>query len=137
MTRGIRYLIGAAVLWVTTWAGIAAAGDGDVVYELRTYTTHEGRLPALEARFRNHTMQLFEKHGMKNVGYWIPIDRPNTLIYIIAHDNRDAIAGNWQAFGSDPEWQRVAKASRADGPILVQGGIESQLMTATDYSPLR
>ncbi len=106
------------------------------VFELRTYTTHEGRLPALHARFRDHTMGLFEKHGMRNVGYWIPVDRPNTLIYIIAHDSQAAVPRNWAAFASDPAWHEVAKTSQLDGPILVDGGIESQFMTATDYSPL-
>jgi hypothetical protein len=107
------------------------------IFELRTYTTHEGRLPALEARFRDHTMDLFEKHGMRNVGYWIPVDKPNTLIYIIAHPNQDAITTGWTAFGSDPEWQEVAKNSQKDGPILIKGGITSQFMTATDFSPVQ
>ena len=106
------------------------------VFELRTYTTHEGRLPALHARFRDHTMGLFEKHGMKNVGYWIPVDRPNTLIYIVAHESQAAVPRNWAAFASDPAWHQVAKASQLDGPILIEGGIDSQFMTATDYSPL-
>jgi hypothetical protein len=82
-------------------------------------------------------MRLFEKHGMQNVGYWIPVERPNTLIYIIAHRNRDAIATGWRAFGTDPEWQEVARSSTKDGPILIEGGIESQFMTATDYSPIK
>jgi NDP-sugar pyrophosphorylase family protein len=114
----------------------AEEGAGPV-YELRTYTTREGRLPALQARFRNHTMRLFEKHGIRNVGYWIPVDRPNTLIYLIAHASRDAVEGNWRSFAGDPEWQEVARESQKDGPILVEGGIQSQLMTATDYSPIR
>ena len=118
-------------------ASSRADTDGEPVFELRTYTTHEGRLPALEARFRNHTMALFEKHGMKNVGYWIPVDKPNTLVYIIVHENAEAIAGNWQAFVSDPEWQAVYADSRKDGPILVENGIVNQFMTATDYSPLK
>jgi hypothetical protein len=121
---------------LATWA-VSTLADGPTVFELRTYTTHEGRLPALEARFRDHTMALFEKHGMRNVGYWIPVDRPNTLIYIIAHDGEDAIAGNWKAFASDPEWQAAYRDSVADGPILVEDGIVSQFMTAADYSPLK
>lgn len=111
--------------------------ETETVFELRTYTTHDGRLPALEARFRNHTMGLFEKHGMRNIGYWIPSDRPNTLVYIIAHANADSVGRNWKAFGSDPAWQAVARESQKDGPILVDGGIENQFMTATDYSPIR
>lgn len=117
--------------------GVLSAGNEGPVYELRTYTTHEGRLPALEARFRGYTMRLFEKHGMTNVGYWIPVDRPNTLIYIISHASRDAVEGNWQSFIADPEWREVARESQKDGPILIEGGIQSQFMTATDYSPIR
>lgn len=115
----------------------SSAQDSGVVFELRTYTTHEGRLPALEARFRDHTMGLFEKHGMRNVGYWIPVDKPNTLIYIIAHESAAAIPENWKSFVTDPAWQKVAEESQRDGQILVEGGIVSQLMSATDYSPIR
>jgi len=135
----LRYLlisILSIIIGLYTVSTVASEGDGPI-FELRTYTTHEGRLPALEARFRDHTMGLFEKHGMRNIGYWIPVDRPNTLIYIIAHPNRDAIATGWKAFGSDPKWQEVARNSTKDGPILIKGGIESQFMTATDYSPMR
>lgn len=128
----------AALLLVGALAPSAIrAEEGAVVFELRTYTTHAGRLPALERRFEDHTMALFEKHGMRNVGYWIPADRPNTLIYIIAHENAAAVAGNWQAFVSDPAWQEVARNSQLDGPILIEGGIDSQFMTATEFSPIR
>lgn len=116
--------------------GVEPDGN-ETVYELRTYTTHEGRLPALEARFRDHTTRLFAKHGMRNVGYWRPLDRPDTLIYIIAHNSREAVRSNWQAFAGDQEWQTVARDSQKDGPILVEGGIQSVLMNATDYSPIR
>ncbi len=128
-----------AILLCTLVAAPVAslAEEGGAVFELRTYTTHEGRLPALEARFRDHTMALFEKHGMRNIGYWIPVDRPNTLIYIIAHESAAAIPENWKAFATDPAWQQVAEASQKDGPILVEGGIVSQFMSATDYSPIQ
>lgn len=113
----------------------ARAGEAPL-FELRTYTVHEGRLPALQARFEDHTLRIFEKHGMRNVGYWIPVDTPNTLIYVIAHDNGDP-AANWQSFVSDPEWQTVYRDSRKDGPILIENGIVSQFMTAADYSPIQ
>jgi hypothetical protein len=70
----------------------AAMAASSRVYELRTYTTLEGRLPALETRFREHTMKIFETHNMKNVGYWIPQDgekHSNTLVYMISHESRD------------------------------------------------
>src|SRR5688572_33008489 len=82
-----------------------ADAQGRKVFELRTYTAPEGRLDDLLARFRNDTMRIFEKHGMENVGYWVPQDAPasaNTLIYILAHDSRDAATKSWAAFREDP-----------------------------------
>lgn len=108
------------------------------VFELRTYTTNEGKLPNLNARFRDHTMRIFDKHGMTNVGYWTPVDAPafqNTLIYIIAHADREAATKSWQAFRDDPEWQRVSEASQVNGRIVSK--VESVFMEATDYSPLK
>jgi hypothetical protein len=108
------------------------------VFELRTYTAPDGKLPELQARFRNHTMRIFERHGMKNVGYWVPQDAPtkdNTLIYIISHESREAAKKSWAAFGADPEWQKVAKESQMNGKIVA--GITSVYMDATDYSPIK
>ena len=128
--------LNAGLALLIAMGGIAAAADQGPIYELRTYTVHPGRLPALEARFRDHTMRIFEKHGMANVGYWIPIDQPDTLIYIISHPSREAARAGWKAFGADPEWHEVARNSRKDGPILVQGGVESVFMRAAGYSPI-
>jgi uncharacterized protein (DUF1330 family) len=115
---------------------LAHAADSPV-FELRIYTCHEGKLDALLARFRDHTCKLFEKHGMKNVGYWVPVDEENgsktTLIYILEHKSRDAAKASFKAFGADPEWQAAAKASEANGKIVAK--IESIFMTPTDYSP--
>src|SRR5712671_1778015 len=77
------------------------------MFEIRTYTTEPGKLPDLLKRFRDHTTKLFEKHGMTNIGYWVPTDEPrskNTLIYILAHASRDAAKKSWDAFKSDPDW---------------------------------
>jgi hypothetical protein len=108
------------------------------VYELRTYTTHPGRLPALNKRFREHTMKLFEKHGMKNEMYWTPTDperAENTLIYIVSHESQDAAKKSWAAFQADPEWQKARAESEADGKIVAK--VESVFLTPTDYSPGR
>lgn len=107
------------------------------VYELRTYTTNEGQLDNLNARFRDHTVRLFKKHGMESVGYWVPTDEPtsqNTLIYVIKHASRAAAKKSWQAFLNDPDWQKVAKESQVDGQILAKAP-ESVYLEATDYSP--
>src|ERR1043165_10121575 len=84
------------------------------VYELRTYTTLAGRLPALHKRFSEHTMKLFEKHGMKNEAYWVPTDderKDTTLIYVISHESDDAAKKSWAAFQADPDWQKARAAS--------------------------
>jgi hypothetical protein len=121
----------------TLRVGVDAQNAGRV-FELRTYTAPDGKLPELQARFRNHTMRIFERHGMKNVGYWVPQDAPakdNTLIYVISHESREAAKKSWAAFGGDPEWQKVAKESQINGKIVA--GITSVYMDATDYSPIK
>lgn len=107
------------------------------VFELRTYTTNDGKLENLNARFRDHTVSLFKKHGIESVGYWVPTDGPkskNTLIYVIKHESREAAKASWQAFIADPEWKKVAKESQQDGRILAKAP-ESVYMDAADYSP--
>ena len=125
---------------VGSWSATAVANaqNANRVYELRTYTAPEGKLPDLQARFRNHTMRIFERHGMKNVGYWVPQDSPakdNTLIYIISHESREAAKKSWAAFAQDPEWQKVNKESNANGKILA--GVVSVYMDPADYSPMK
>jgi len=108
------------------------------VYELRTYTTHEGKLDALHARFRHHTMRLFEKHGMTNVAYWTPEDPglgSKTLVYLLAHQSRDAAARSWEAFRNDPEWIKVKAESEAPGAIVSR--VDSVFGSPTDYCPLK
>jgi len=105
------------------------------VYELRIYHAVEGKLPELLARFRDHTTKLFEKHGIRNVAYWTPMDDPQkgkTLIYIVAHPSREAAAKNWQAFREDPEWVAVRDKSEANGKIVES--VDSTYMALTDFS---
>jgi heme-degrading monooxygenase HmoA len=103
-------------------------------YEMRTYYAAPGKLEDLNTRFRNNTMRIFAKHGMVNVGYWMPVENPdNKLIYILSYPSREARNLSWKAFGSDPEWQAVAKASEANGKLVAKA--ESVFMENTDYSP--
>ena len=111
-----------------------AASTGRV-FEMRTYYCHPGRLEALQKRFREHTTRLFTKHGMENVGYWVPTDKPDVLVYILAYPSREAATKAWAAFRADPDWNTARAASEADGPIVQK--VESVYMTATDYSPLK
>ncbi|HEX2339560.1 MAG TPA: NIPSNAP family protein [Vicinamibacterales bacterium] len=130
----LGYALGAALHPVSS----ASAQAGPRIFEIRTYYAHEGKLDALNARFRNHTVRLFTKHGMTNVGYWTPQDGPmagNTLIYILAHADRDAAKKSWDAFRADPDWLKVKAESEAAGPIVSK--IDSVFLQATDYSPLK
>ena len=106
-----------------------------VVYELRTYTTHEGRLEALHKRFRDHTMKIFEKHGMKNIAYWVPTDKKDTLVYIITHKSLKAADASWNDFRNDSAWKAAYNASIEDGKIVKK--VEKQFLIATDYSPMK
>ena len=117
---------------------VAQAQARGRVFELRTYTAPEGKLGDLHARFRNHTMRIFNKHGMTSVGYFAPQDAPlsqNTLVYVISHASREQAKANWAAFQADPEWQKVAQESQVNGKIVAK--VESVFMDATDYSPLK
>jgi NIPSNAP len=108
------------------------------VFELRTYTAPPGKLPALHRRFREHTMALFARHGMTNVGYWTPQDsarRENTIVYLLAYPSREAARASWSAFGRDPEWRKVQAESEANGPIVER--VESVFLDPTDFSPMQ
>jgi hypothetical protein len=118
-------------------ASVEAQSQGRL-FELRTYTAPEGKLPALEARFRDHTRRIFDKHGMTSIGYWVPTDAPrssDTLIYVLAHKSRQAADESWAAFGKDPEWQKVAEESQRDGRIVAR--VERVFMNPTDFSAIR
>ena len=118
-------------------AAASGAAEDARTFELRIYVTNEGKLPDLLTRFRDHTCKLFEKHGMENIGYWVPMDEAdgasNKLIYVIAHKSREAAKASWAAFQADPDWKAAAKASEVNGKILASKP-ESIFMTATDYS---
>ncbi|GAC1633589.1 MAG: NIPSNAP family protein [Candidatus Acidiferrum sp.] len=123
-------------------AALATATSADAtelpastVYELRVYHCFEGKLPDLLKRFREHTTKLFERHGMKNLTYWVPLDEPaksNTLIYVLAHASREAAAASWKAFQADPEWIEVRDKSEANGKIVEK--VDSTYMARTDFS---
>lgn len=105
------------------------------VFELRTYHTHPGKLDDLQARFRNHTTKLFEKHGMTNVGYWVPRDQPNTLIYVLSYPSKDAATKAWDGFRKDEIWVAARTASEANGPIVEK--VVSVFMDPTNFSALK
>jgi len=125
-----------ALLLLALMAGCAFAQNR--VFELRTYTCYEGKLDALKARFRDHTIEIFKRHGMESIGYWVPEDperSKNTLIYIIAHASREQATKNWAAFRADPEWQKVSADSEKNGKIVQH--VDSVYMDPTGFSPLK
>ena len=108
-----------------------------MIYETRIYETHPGRLPALNARFRNHTMKIFERHGIKNIGYWTSEvgEYSDRLTYIVAFEDAGPRERAWESFRNDPEWNKVREDSEKDGAIVKR--VFNNLLTPTDYSPLQ
>lgn len=129
-----------SLFFTLTWlVGIVAVVAADKskdtrCYEMRVYYAAPGKLDELHARFRNHTCKLFEKHGMVNLGYWVPLDNPeNKLIYVLAYPSREAREKAWHDFNADPDWQAAYKASEVNGKLVAK--VDTHFMTATDYSP--
>ena len=111
------------------------------VFELRTYQATPGKLHKLLARFRDHTTALFNRHGMGQFGYFVPTEKKDgageKLIYILSHKDKEACAAAFKAFRSDPDWVKVKTESEVDGSLTVKDGVQSVLMTPTDFSPAR
>ena len=106
------------------------------VYEMRTYHTHDGKLDALHARFRDHTHEIFGRLGMKVVAYWTPTKSPdseNTLIYILEHDSEQDAKNKWETFIADPDWVKAYKKSKINGDLVKT--IDVVFLHKTDFSP--
>jgi NIPSNAP len=146
MTRALFRISVAAVLVTAGYVAgrltpepVAEAAQAGRVFEMRTYTTNEGKLPALETRFRDHTIKFFDRYNMTSIGYWIPTEGPTsqtTLVYILAHASREEAKANWAKFSADPDWKKVRTDSEVGGTILAKPP-ESVFLKATDYSPIK
>lgn len=123
-----------ALLAMTLTLGSLSAADTRV-FEMRVYYAAPGKLDALNARFRDHTIKLFEKNGITNIGYWVPegANPEGKLVYVIAYPSREESKKRWQAFLNDPEWKKAYAASEKGGKLVAK--LESHFMAATDYSP--
>jgi hypothetical protein len=111
---------------------------GSRTFELRTYYANPGKLEDLHRRFREHTIRLFEKHGMTIVGFWAPTApaaATNTLVYVLAYPSDEAREASWKAFGNDPDWIAARDASERNGKLVAK--VDSVMMKATDYSALK
>jgi len=147
MTNWRSIAVGIVTVWVgaglaglqsATTAAPAAVQASTRVFELRTYTANAGKFDAMKARFREHILPLFKKHNLTVVGFWTPADPPlseNTLIYILAHDSREAAKKNWAEFSADPVRKQVWADTEKDGPINMK--VESVYMNPTDFSPIK
>jgi hypothetical protein len=117
----------------------AASPGKDRVFEMRTYYTFEGRLPALNKRFREHTCDLFKKHGIDLIGFWTPMDekqgKSNKLVYMLAYPSKKDADASWKAFRDDPEWKKAQAESEKDGKIVEK--VESVFLDPTDYSLIK
>jgi hypothetical protein len=136
----LKTLVAGAVLAsALVSASAAVANDAQRAFELRTYHTTEGKLEALNQRFREHTVALFEKHGMEVIGFWTPVGEDgaaNTLVYLLAYPSQEARDGAWKAFMNDPEWKKVyAESEKKDGKFVTK--VESKMLAPTDYSPMK
>jgi hypothetical protein len=103
-------------------------------FEQRTYVVQPngvGNLDLLHARFREHTLRFFKKHGITVVGFWQPLGRTDALTYLLVYPDAAARNAAWAAFQADQEWVKV----RADMNVTIQ--VESTFMIATDYGPMK
>jgi hypothetical protein len=125
-----------SAIFFAAMLSIASAADKDTrCYEMRVYYAAPGKLDELHARFRDHTCQLFEKHGMVNIGYWVPLENTeNKLVYVLAYPSREAREKSWKAFMADADWQKAWKESEKNGKLVTKA--ETFFMEATDYSPV-
>ena len=138
----MKRIILAAVVGVgLVGVGYAAGANmerADRFFEMRTYYTNPGKMPALHARFKDHTTKLFEKHGMTNIGYWSPStgeNAENTLVYILAYPSKEAREKSWKAFGDDPDWKKAKADSEKDGVLVSK--VVSVFMSPAEYSAIK
>ncbi|MBX7104699.1 MAG: NIPSNAP family protein [Gemmataceae bacterium] len=141
---------------------IKPANVGNRVFELRTYEAAPGKLAGLDSRFRDHTLKLFDKHGMTNIAYFhfAPGEKTTTaemhkslapmgktasesavpatetgLVYFITHPSAEAMKANFGKFVADDAWKQARAASERDGSLTAKNGVISLLLKPTDYSP--
>lgn len=136
MRQVIAALLMTAVV-ATNWA--SAEDKAARVFEIRTYYAAPGKMDDLHARFRNHTCELFKKHGMELIGFWEPVDEKSgkgeKMVYILAYPSREAATASWKAFGSDPVWQKARNESEKNGKLVAK--VESVFLNSLDYSPIK
>tara|TARA_B100000579_G_C22759154_1_gene818058 strand:+ start:826 stop:1245 length:420 start_codon:yes stop_codon:yes gene_type:complete len=133
-----KYMVLLAAFVVSSVFGLESvqAEEKSRIFEMRTYYASEGKLEELKARFRDHTVDLFKKHGMINIGYWVPAEnKDNKLIYILAYSSKEAREKSWKGFLNDPDWKEAFKASIKNGRLVKK--IENDFLKGTDFSAIK
>ncbi|MAD25276.1 MAG: NIPSNAP family protein [Verrucomicrobiales bacterium] len=133
-----KYIVLLAAFVVSSVFGLESvqAEEKSRIFEMRTYYANEGKLEELKARFRDHTVDLFKKHGMINIGYWVPAEnKDNKLIYILAYSSKEAREKSWKGFLNDPDWKEAFKASIKNGRLVKK--IENDFLKGTDFSAIK
>jgi NIPSNAP len=134
-------IVGVVMVSVMAQSGGNSVARDSRVFEMRTYHAAPGKLEDLQARFRTHTVKLFEKHGMTNVGYWVPVAEKtgqpsgNTLVYLLAYPSFDARTKSWDGFRNDPAWTTARDESEKNGKLVEK--VDSVFLKATDYSAIK
>ena len=140
-TLALVWLLGFGIATGAAAQAPLSTAAGAKVYEMRTYYAAPGKLEALHARFRNHTIEIFKKHGMGVLAFWVPVDQTtgaatgNTLVYILSYPSLDARKQAWDEFGKDPEWVAVKTESEKEGKLVDK--VDSVFLAPTDYSPIQ
>ena len=140
-TLALVWLLGFGIASGAAAQAPLSTAAGAKVYEMRTYYAAPGKLEALHARFRNHTIEIFKKHGMGVLAFWVPVDQTtgaatgNTLVYILSYPSLDARKQAWDEFGKDPEWVAVKTESEKEGKLVDK--VDSVFLAPTDYSPMK
>ena len=138
MKRIILGTVAAVCLMGVGYAAGAKMERDDRFFEMRIYTANPGKMAALNARFRDHTCKMFEKHGMQNIGYWQQTsgdNAENLLVYVLAYPSEDARKKSWDAFVNDPDWKKAKAESEKDGVLVAK--VDSRFMKPTDYSAIK
>lgn len=140
MKRG--FIVGVVALALGTgWLGHTAWATHQEksprVFELRIYSVLPGRMPAMHARFKDHTNGLLTRHGMTLIGFWNPrsAEAEAKLYYLVAHKSQEAADASWAKFREDPDWKKARDESEKDGKIVAK--VESIWLDPTEYSMMK
>jgi hypothetical protein len=108
-----------------------------MIYELRIYECVPGRLPDLNKRFDTITLKIWERHGIKQAGFWTTLigESNQTLYYLLAWESLADREKKWGAFMVDPEWHAARAKTEENGPIVAK--VTNYILGPTSYSSVK